>query len=618
MTENGTGNIKKLQGIGVSPGIIIGKARVIDRSRVKILYQYLIGEQQINREVQRFEEALEAAKDQINALKNRMPDPIKEHSFILDTHLMIIDDSMFRGATISTILEEKINAEWALKKSLLQIETVFDQIDDQYIKERFVDVEYVAERVLRNLAGKEQESLFEINERVIIVAHELSPADTSSMNIGKIMGFITDVGGRTSHAAIIAQSLKIPAVVGLETITREVRDGTLLIVDGNRGEVIIDPDDDVIIQYQERQLAHQRFESTIVRLSHLPAETLDGHRIGVMANIEFLEEVAAAKDHGAEGIGLYRTEYHYLRSHELPGEKALFEDYKQVAEIMAPDPVTLRTLDLGGDKFSAGRAPAKETNPALGLRAIRFCLREPTIFRTQLRAILRASAHGKIQVMFPMISGLQEVLDARRILEEVKAELDGEGAAYDRHMKVGIMIEVPSAVTVADILARHADFFSIGTNDLIQYALAIDRINEHVAYMYQPFHPAILRMIQQVVSAAKKRGIKVALCGEMAGDPLCAPLLLGMGIDELSLNAWSIPVIKKVIRSISMKGAKADLKGILKLDTAKKVRERIVEKMRGLALDLEADIFYGRLDETPSVNATPEAAAPPRQDISEK
>ena len=602
MTENGTGNIKKLQGIGVSPGIIIGKARVIDRSRVKILYQYLIGERQIEREVDRFEEALEAAKAQINDLKNRMPDQIKEHSFILDTHLMIIDDSMFRGATIDTILEERINAEWALKKSLQQIESIFDQIDDQYIKERIVDVEYVAERVLRNLAGKEQESLSEINERVIIVAHELSPADTSSMNIGKIMGFITDAGGRTSHAAIIAQSLKIPAVVGLESITREVRDGTLLIVDGKRGEVLIDPDDDLIIQYQERQLAHERFESTIVRMSHLPAETTDGHRIAVMANIEFLEDVTAAKDHGAEGIGLYRTEYHYLRSHELPIEEELFEDYKEVVEIMAPAPVTLRSLDLGGDRFYSGVAPTKETNPALGLRAIRFCLQEPKIFRIQLRAILRASIYGNTQLMFPMISGLQELLDARGILEDVKGELDKEGLAYDKNIKVGIMIEVPSAVAVADILARHADFFSIGTNDLIQYALAIDRINEHVAFMYQPFHPAILRMIQQVVAAGKKAGIKVALCGEMAGDPLCATLLLGMGIDELSLNSWSIPVIKKIIRSISMKGAKANLRDILRLDTASKVRERIIGKVRALVPDLEEEVFYGRLDDASGSN----------------
>jgi phosphotransferase system enzyme I (PtsI) len=583
--------LKKLKGIAVSTGIIIGKAHLIDRSRVKILYQYLISDPQVNKEVERFKEALNAAKDQIIHLKNRMPEQIKRHSFILDSHLMIMDDSMFFNATINAILSEKINAEWALKKSVQNIENLFSQIDDPYIKERIVDVEYVAERVLRNLAGKEQESLYEINERVIIVAHELSPADTSSINIGKVMGFITDVGGRTSHAAIIAQSLKIPAVVGLESVTRQVQDGTLLIVDGNTGEVIIDPDDDLIILYQEKQLNQERFESSIIRLSHLPAETKDGHKISVRANIEFLEEVATAKDHGAEGIGLYRTEFHYLRSQGLPSEDELFEDYKEVAEIIAPNPVTIRTLDLGGDRFSSEISWTKETNPALGLRAIRFCLQQPRMFRSQLRAILRASAFGNIQVMFPMISGLQELLDSRKILKEVMGELDQEGAAYDRNIKVGVMIEVPSAVTVADILAKHADFFSIGTNDLIQYALAIDRVNEHVAFMYQPFHPAILRMIVQVIKAARQAGIKVALCGEMAGDPLCTSVLLAMGIDELSINAGGIPMIKKVIRSLSLEQAKTDLRNIMKLDTAAQVREVMVKKMKPLLDELDHKLF---------------------------
>jgi phosphoenolpyruvate-protein phosphotransferase (PTS system enzyme I) len=583
--------LKKLKGIAVSSGIIIGKAHLIDRSRIKILYQYLISDQQVSKEVERFKDALNAAKDQIIHLKNRMPEQIKRHSFILDTHLMIMDDSMFFSATINNILGEKINAEWALKKSVQNIETLFSQIDDPYIKERIVDVEYVAERVLRNLAGKEQESLYEINDRVIIVAHELSPADTSSINIGKVMGFITDVGGRTSHAAIIAQSLKIPAVVGLESVTRQVQEGTLLIVDGNTGEVIVDPDDDLIILYQERQLNQEKFESSIIRLSHLPAETKDRHLISVRANIEFLEEVATAKDHGAEGIGLYRTEFHYLRSQGLPQEDELFEDYKEVAEIIAPNPVTIRTLDLGGDRFSSEISWTKETNPALGLRAIRFCLQQPAMFRSQLRAILRASAFGNIQVMFPMISGLQELLDARKMLKEVMTELDQEGTAYDRNIKVGLMIEVPSAVTVADILAKHADFFSIGTNDLIQYALAIDRVNEHVAFMYQPFHPAILRMILQVIKAAKQAGIKVALCGEMAGDPLCTSVLLAMGIDELSLNAGGIPMIKKMIRSLSLDQARTDLRKLMKLDTASQVREFIVKKMQPLLDELDHKLF---------------------------
>lgn len=592
MTDHEPKQTFTLHGIAVSPGIIIGKAHLVDRSRVRILYQYLIGEEQVRKEVDRFKEALRKTKEQISTVKARMPEPIKQHAFILDTHLMILDDTMFADATVNEILEEKINAEWALKKSVQKLGQLFEQIDDPYIKERFADVENVAERVLRHLSGEEQDNLFEINERVIIVAHDLSPADTSALNPAKIMGFITDVGGRTSHTAIMAKSLKIPAVVALESVTHHVHDGNLLVVDGNSGEVIINPDDDTIIHYQEKQLQRERYESSIVRLSHLPAETMDGHRIATMANIEFLEEVVMAKDHGAEGIGLYRTEFHYLRQDTLPEEEDLFEDYKQVAEIMSPDPVTIRTLDLGGDKFSAGMKLTEEMNPALGLRAIRFCLRESGMFKVQLRAILRASACGNVKILLPMISGLQELLDTKALLEEVMQELDREGLPFDRHIKIGVMIEVPSAVAVADILAENVDFFSIGTNDLIQYALAIDRINEHVAFMYQPFHPAILRMIRQVVEGAKRRGIPVALCGEMAEDPLCTLALLGLGIDELSMNSVGIPLIKKLIRCMSMAGARSDLDEIFRLDRANKVREFILKRMEPFKADLGDKDFY--------------------------
>jgi len=592
MRKGQTAKINKLEGIAVSPGIIVGKARLVDRSRVKILYQYLISDKQVSQEVERFKEALNTTKEQIIALKNGMPDQLKQHAFILDTQLMIMDDGMLSKSTIDTITKEKMNAEWALKKSIQKIRQLFQQIDDGYIKERINDVEYVAERVLRNLAGKEVESLSEITDRVIIVAHDLSPADTSEMNIGKVMGFITDVGGPTSHTAIMAQALEIPAVVGLESITQRVQDGVLLIVDGNSGEVIIDPDDDVIISYQEKQLELERYRSSIDRISHLPAETVDGHRIAVQANLELLEEVVPARDHGAEGIGLYRTEFLYLRSRGVPSEKELFEDYKELAEIVAPAPVNIRTLDIGGDKFSSDLNLTREMNPALGLRAIRFCLKEPKIFKSQLRAILRASAYGQVRLLLPMISGLQEILDTKKILKEVEKELNNKKIKYARNIKVGIMIEIPSAVTMADALAKHVDFFSIGTNDLIQYALAIDRINEHVAYMYQPFHPAILKMIQHVVMAAKNAGIKVALCGEMAGDPLCAFILVGLGLDELSMNAQSIPMIKKIIRSISMKEAQADLEHIMQLETAKEVRKFIVKRMKPLISELDEKGYY--------------------------
>jgi phosphotransferase system enzyme I (PtsI) len=402
----------------------------------------------------------------------------------------------------------------------------------------------------------------------------------TELNIDKVMGFITNVGGKTSHTAIMAQALELPAVMGLESATDQVEDGDLLILDGNTGDVIINPDDIEINNYKKKQIQHEEYKSLIVKTSHLPATTLDGHRIVIKANVEFFEEVMSVRDYGGEGIGLFRTELLYLKSKGFPTEEELFEDYREVVETIDPDPVTIRTLDLGGDKFDSKLEISKETNPALGLRAIRLCLKETEMFKTQLRAILRASIYGEVQIMFPMISGLQEVLDAKKILEQAKEDLNREKIEYDHEIKVGIMIEIPSAVTMAEVLAKHVDFFNIGTNDLIQYALAIDRINEHVAYMYQPFHPAILKMIQQVVNAARNAGINVSLCGEMAGDPLCVPILLSIGINELSMNARTIPVIKKIIRSISIEETRADFENVIELSTAEEVREYIFDRMK--------------------------------------
>ncbi|RLB19329.1 MAG: phosphoenolpyruvate--protein phosphotransferase [Deltaproteobacteria bacterium] len=592
MTAHPSESKDTMQGIPVSPGIIIGKAHLVDRSRVKILYQYLIDEKLVSGEVERFEKAIRMTEQQLQTLKNKMPENVKEHSFILDSHLMILKDSMLRESTMRRIKEEKINAEWALKKSFHEIRKIFAQIDDEYIRNRIQDVESVSERILRNLSGEAQENLAEIRERVIIVAHDLSPADTTELNISKVMGFITDVGGQTSHTAIMAQALEIPAVVGLESATARISDGDLLIVDGSTGEVVINPDDAEIIRYQERQLQQKKYKSSIARISHLPAETPDGYRISIKANIEFLEEVTAVRDHGAEGIGLYRTEFLYLRSKGLPTEEELFNDYREVAEIMAPEPVTIRTLDLGGDKFTSDLQIANEMNPAMGLRAIRLCLREPAIFKSQLRAILRASTFGRVQLMFPMISGLQEVLQAKEMLSTIRKELDSEGLLYDENMPVGVMIEIPSAVTISDLLSRHVDFFSIGTNDLIQYALAIDRVNEHVAYMYQPFHPAILRMIQQTVQEGKKAGIKVSLCGEMAGDPLCIPILLALGLDELSMTARSIPLVKNIVRAIPLAQAQQDLERVIQLSTAKEVRDYLLTRMKKMIPELGEKGFF--------------------------
>ncbi len=582
MTLENMDENKELQGIPVSPGIIIGKAHLVDRSRVKIIYRYLIKNEHVDAEVKRLKSAVAAMETRLSELKNRMPDQAKGHSYILDSHMMILKDSMLTDSSIEKIMREKINAEWALKKSFDEISRIFSQIDDDYISRRLSDVEYVVEGVLRNLSGEQQQSLNDINERVIIVAHDLSPSDTSELNIGKVMGFITDGGGKTSHTGILAQALNIPAVVGLEAATTIVHEGDLLIVDGSSGKVTINPDDETIILYQERQLKDEEYKSSIARTCHLPSITVDGLHIPVRANIEFLEEIAAVREYGAEGVGLYRTEFLYLRSRGMPPEEELFENYKEVVELVFPDPVTIRTLDLGGDKLGPPFKTTDEINPALGLRAIRFCLRETEIFKCQLRAILRASIYGKVQVMFPMISGVQEFLDAKAIFDEVKGELKEKGIDYDREMKVGIMIEVPSAVTMADALARHVDFFSIGTNDLIQYALASDRINEHVAHMFQPFHPAILRMIRHVVLAAEEAGIPVALCGEMAGDPRCIPVLLGLGLNDLSMNAQSIPMAKATIRNISMEEARHDFQKVISMGTAAEVHEYVDQRIKAV------------------------------------
>ena len=581
---------KTVYGIPASPGIVIGKAHVVDRSKVKVMYHYLISDDLVDQEVARFREAVEKAKEQLTTLKDRLPDYVKDHAFILESHRMILKDSMVYNATIKHITEDKINAEWALKKTLLDIKNVFQEIDDEYISNRISDVGNVVERILRNLSGKQQESLLDLKERVIIVAHDISPEDATELNTSKVMGFVSNVGAKTSHTAIIAQALGLPAVMGLGNITDIVEEGCLLIVDGNTGEVVIQPDDDAIIYYHERQIQRERYRSSIIRTSYLPAKTLDGYEIAVMANTEFAGETEAVKENGGAGIGLYRTEFLYLKSNGFPSEEELFNDYKQVAEKIAPDPVIIRTLDLGGDKFLS-YSNKKEANPALGLRAIRLSLKNPQVFKVQIRAILRASAYGNVWLMFPMISGLSEIQAANRILTEVKKDLDDAGMDYKRDIRVGIMIEIPSAVAIADILAHQIDFFSIGTNDLIQYALAVDRTNEDVAYLYKPFHPAILRMIRQVITAAGKAGIEVSLCGAMAGEPCCVPILIGAGMKRLSVNIQSVPLIKKIIRSISLKDAESCFEDIMKLTTANQVEAYIKAFMKDLLPELGENAF---------------------------
>ena len=564
---------KILSGVPASPGISIGKAYLVNRSKVEFVYQSLISESLIEDELDRFKRAVAQAKAQLEQIKASAPLDLAGQSFILDAHLLILQDKLIYDETLSHIENERINAEWALKKAVDHAKNMFSRIKDEYIRSRLKDLEDVTDRIMRNLVGNEPDSLGGIKERVIIVARDLSPADTTQMPLERVMGFITDMGSRTSHTTIVAQALEITAVVGLETCTRRIKTGDLLIVDGTTGHVIIDPDEKTLEFYTGRQASFTSYQAEIVRCSHLPAETIDGHRVIVKGNMELFEEVAAVIDHGGEGIGLYRTEFLYLSKRRLPTEEELFEDYRDVAQIVAPRPVTIRTLDLGGDKFLDALDLGEDLNPAMGLRAIRLCLKERGLFLTQLRAILRASAYGKIKIMFPMISGLQELRLAKGILKEVRRELDLVGMPYDPDMEVGIMIEVPSAVAIAEFLAEECDFFSLGTNDLIQYSLAIDRVNERVAHMYEPLHPGVLRLIKSAVKAGHAAGIKVSVCGEMAADPVSAPILLGMGLDELSMSSLAIPRIKRLIRMATLEECKEYLDVVMKCKTTVDVHE---------------------------------------------
>ncbi len=590
-----TGKRVELKGVPVSPGISIGKAHIIDRSKVKVPLRK-IDKSAVSFEVERFKKAVEMAERQFSELKERLPERLKEHAFILDSHMMILKDSMLYNATINRIKEKEINAEWALKESFEEIKNLFSQIEDPYISERINDVEDVVQRILRNLIGHEHSDLSEVDEKSIIVACELSPSDTASLDTKKIMGFITDGGGSTSHTAILARALELPAVMGLSSATKQIEDGNILIVDGDTGKVIINPNNDDIIYYEKKKAQRERLRSSMLKEAHKPAVTLDGERIIVMANTEFLDEVYALKEQGAEGIGLYRTEFQYLSHSGLPTEEELFEDYKKATQLMNPNPVIIRTLDIGGDKFKDKVISVNETNPALGLRAIRFCLKNLHIFKTQLKAILMASAYGNVQIMLPMISNLEEVLRAKEIIEEIKEELSRSGIPYNNKIKIGIILEVPSSVMIADILARHVDFFSIGTNDLIQYTLAIDRTNKEVAYLYEPFHPSIIRMIKYMIEIGDKSNIPIAICGEMAGDPLCVPILIGLGLRQLSMNPRIIPFIKKIIRSLSAKELKDMVKEVLNLTTSMQIRSYITDKIKALLPDIDiiGDYFIRR------------------------
>lgn len=564
-----------ITGIGVSPGICIGKAYLVDMEGVDIVEKYHISHLNVHSEIKRFKLAVKKAKNELRTIIDNTPDAIREHVDILETHVILLNDKLLYGKIIETIEADFINAEWALKKVVSSLKAMFLNMSDLYLKERAIDIGHVSDRILNNLVGSEKINIANIDKRVVLVATDLSPAQTSQIQLERVKGFITDQGGGTSHTSIIARTLGIPAVSGLDRATKTIFSGDLIIVDGISGNVIVHPSEQTLVEYEERQLQYEIRMAALDRQSHLDAVTLDGQRFMVMGNIELPEEIVAVLDRGGDGVGLYRTEFQYLGRPDYPGETELFEKYKDVVEVMAPRPVTIRTLDINGDKALDRPAESVEDNPALGLRAIRYCLKHPDIFKTQLRAILRAAAYGNVRILFPMISGYEEIQEAKAMLNTASDELKEEGIAHNCDIEIGIMIEVPSAVILSDILADTVDFFSIGTNDLIQFSLAIDRGNRQVAYLYNPMHPAILRLLRQTVDAARAKGKKVFICGEMAGDTLHIPILLGLGIQEFSMNPNAIPLAKQTIRSLNVEETRSFLCDIMKEKTAQAVMERV-------------------------------------------
>jgi len=547
-----------VQGISASNGIAYGEIFLYLQTDLEVPIYQVDASKRIE-EIARFDQGLVTTRQQITKIKNEVEQNLgPDEARIFDAHLMVLEDQALIGETIREFEATGVNIETCFNNVSQRYVKAFDEINDEYLRERAGDIRDVAQRVLRNLLGQAAHHLGELAEKRVVVANDITPSDAAGINRSAALAIVTDVGSKTSHAVIVARSLKIPAVVGVRDLTTRVSSGDRVLVDGYEGVVIVNPTEQTLFRYGRIQTEKKTFESRLQAASRLPSETLDGVHVVLLANLEKVEENSSGRDSQAEGVGLFRTEYLYLHSSRLPGEDEQFASYRAVVAAFAPNPVVIRTLDLGGDKPLEG-VPGlthHETNPFLGFRAIRLCLEHPELFKEQLRAILRASAFGRVRMMYPMISGVDELARANAILEEAKEELRKRKVEFDEKMEVGSMIEIPSAAATVDLLARHCQFFSIGTNDLIQYLLAIDRGNDRIAHLYEPTHPAVLRTIKSVVDDAHRRHLPVAVCGEMAGDPIFAPLLLGLGIDELSMAPPSLPAVKYLIRAMKMSDAK--------------------------------------------------------------
>jgi len=570
-----------MKGIGVSPGVVIGKAYLFDRRDAQVPLYKLSDPSLISGEIRRFRKALRESEKQLLELKNQLSDlgGGMQPLYIIDIHIMILRDRKFIDRTIRNIREMSVNAEWAVRMTIDKYREIFDKMEDDYLRGRISDIQYAGERIITNL-GEKNLTVVEMGDGFVIIATDLSPADTAQMKIDRVLGFATDMGGKTSHTAIVARSLEIPAVLGLENITRSVQTNDYIIIDGSAGVVIVRPDPEVRNRYEDKKRLYEEAQDDLLDYAKLPAVTKDSYSVEIGGNIEFIEEIPSAIAHGADGIGLYRTEFIYINRTQLPDEEDHLVHYRSVVGVEGLSWSTIRTFDLGGDKFFPSAQTSRELNPQLGLRGIRFCLKEVEIFKVQLRAILRASDRGKLRIMFPMISGIEEILEAKRIFCEVKNELLKRGVAIGNDIEIGVMIEVPSAVIVAEELAKEVDFFSIGTNDLIQYVLAIDRINERVTYLYEPLHPAVLSLIKQVVDIGHKAGIRVAMCGEMAGDPTYTMILIGLELDELSMNPLAIPRVKKIVRGSTLKESKTLLSKVMTLSSSSEIRALVEATMQ--------------------------------------
>jgi len=555
--------------------VCCGKAFVLNRQAVEV-FPYFLPEEEVEEEVRRLRVALEEAREGLRRSRQEaLQRGYREAVYVIDAHLQLLEDQVLLEESARIIRQERVDAAWALQTVLHRVRHTMGETEDEYLRERLRDVDHVGEVVLRRLVGHSGTDLSRLPEGSILVAHDLSPAEAVQVDLHRMMALITEVGGPTSHTAIMARALKVPAVLGLERAAQEICTGDLVVVDGGAGLVIVNPTPEVLAEYRERCQRLEITQQELRRWRDLPAETRDGHRLRILANLHLVEDLSAVAEHGAEGIGLYRTEFLFLNRPKPPSEEEQFESYRRVVEGVHPHPATIRTLDLGGEKLM-GSWP-QEANPALGMRGIRLCLRHPEIFRPQLRALLRASAFGKLRIILPLVSSLEEVRAARRLLEELKEELAREGLLVSEEVELGVMVETPGAALIADLLAPEVDFFSIGTNDLIQYTLAIDRVNEHISHLYDPLHPSILRLIAHIVEAGHAAGIWVGICGEMAGDVLYLPLLVGLDLDELSMNPMSVLPVKRALREMSYAEARRCLERALELTTPEEVRTLLRE-----------------------------------------